>query len=47
MVADGRDVLADGWWVATFPGLAIMLVVIAANLASQGLREAFDPKSRR
>jgi ABC-type dipeptide/oligopeptide/nickel transport system permease subunit len=47
MVADGRDVLADGWWVSTFPGLAIMLVVIAANLASQGLREAFDPRLRR
>ena len=44
MVADGRDVLADGWWVSTFPGLAIMLVVIATNLASQGLREAFDPR---
>lgn len=47
MVADGRDVLADGWWVSTFPGLAIMLVVIATNLASQGLREAFDPRFRR
>ncbi len=47
MVADGQDVLADGWWVSTFPGLAIMLVVIATNLASQGLREAFDPRFRR
>jgi len=47
MVSDGRDVLVDGWWVATFPGLAILLVVLATNLASQGMREAFDPRLHR
>jgi ABC-type dipeptide/oligopeptide/nickel transport system permease subunit len=47
MVADGREFLSDGWWVSTFPGLAILIVVVAINLAGQGLREAFDPKLRR
>lgn len=47
MVSDGREFLADGWWVATCPGLAILLVVLATNLASQGMREAFDPRQHR
>jgi ABC-type dipeptide/oligopeptide/nickel transport system permease subunit len=47
MVADGQEFLADGWWVATLPGLAILFVVLATNLASQGLREAFDPRLHR
>ena len=44
MVADGRDFLLDAWWVSTFPGLAILVLVLAINVASQGLRDAFDPK---
>jgi ABC-type dipeptide/oligopeptide/nickel transport system permease subunit len=47
MVSDGREFLADAWWVATLPGLAILLVVLAINVASQGLREAFDPRLQR
>ena len=47
MVADGREFLGDAWWVATVPGFAILLVVLATNLASQGLREALDPKLHR
>jgi ABC-type dipeptide/oligopeptide/nickel transport system permease subunit len=47
MIADGREYLADGWWVATLPGLAILIVVLAINLASQGAREAFDPRLHR
>jgi peptide/nickel transport system permease protein len=47
MVADGREFLADGWWIATLPGLAILIVVLAINLASQGAREAFDPRLHR
>ncbi len=43
----GAKFLADGWWVATLPGLAILVVVLATNLASQGLREAFDPRLHR
>jgi ABC-type dipeptide/oligopeptide/nickel transport system permease subunit len=44
MVADGRQYMLDAWWVSTFPGLAILLLVLALNVASQGLRDAFDPK---
>jgi peptide/nickel transport system permease protein len=44
MVADGREFLADAWWVSTLPGLAILALVLSINLASQGLRDAFDPK---
>ena len=44
MVADGREFLLDSWWVSTFPGLAILLLVLAINVASQGLRDAFDPR---
>ena len=44
MVADGREFLADAWWVSTAPGLAILIVVLAINLAGEGLREAFDPR---
>jgi len=44
MVADGRSYMLDAWWVSTFPGLAILLLVLAINVAGQGLRDAFDPK---
>jgi ABC-type dipeptide/oligopeptide/nickel transport system permease subunit len=44
MVADGREHLVDAWWVSTLPGLAILALVLSINLASQGLRDAFDPR---
>jgi ABC-type dipeptide/oligopeptide/nickel transport system permease subunit len=44
MVADGREFMLDAWWVSTFPGLAILVLVLAINVASQGLRDAFDPR---
>ncbi|MEJ1161926.1 ABC transporter permease [Prosthecomicrobium sp. N25] len=44
MVADGREFLIDAWWVSTFPGLAILALVLAINIVSQGLRDAFDPR---
>jgi ABC-type dipeptide/oligopeptide/nickel transport system permease subunit len=44
MVADGRAFILDAWWVSTFPGLAILALVLAINVAGQGLRDAFDPK---
>ena len=46
MVADGRSFMLDAWWVSTFPGLAILLLVLAINLVGQGLREALDPRAR-
>jgi peptide/nickel transport system permease protein len=44
MVADGRGYLLDAWWIATFPGLAIVMVVLAFNLVGDGLRDALDPR---
>lgn len=44
MVADGRAFILEAWWVSTFPGLAILLLVLSINVASQGLRDAFDPR---
>jgi peptide/nickel transport system permease protein len=47
MLAEGREFLARAWWVAFFPGLAIMLTVFAINLLGDGLRDALDPRLRR
>lgn len=44
MVSDGRAFILEAWWVSTFPGVAILLLVLAINVASQGLRDAFDPR---
>ncbi len=44
MVADGRSYMLDEWWLSTFPGLAILLLVLSINVVSQGLRDAFDPR---
>jgi len=47
MVADAREYLPDAWWFATFPGLAIFMVVMAFNMLGDGLRDIIDPKLRR
>ena len=44
MVASGRNVLLDSWWVATLPGFAILLVSLAFNLLGDGLRDVLDPR---
>lgn len=46
MVADGRNNLLGAWWLSTFPGLAIVLTVLAFNLVGDGLRDASDPRLR-
>jgi len=47
MLSDGREVLFfGGWWVATFPGVAITLVVLAVNLFGDVLAEVLDPRQR-
>ncbi len=43
MVYEGREVLLDAWWVSTFPGLSIVVTVVAYNLLGDGLRDSFDP----
>lgn len=45
MVASGRDVMTDAWWITTFPGLAIVLTVMSFNLVGDGLRDALDPRA--
>lgn len=44
MVAEGRDVLLSAWWVSTFPGIAIVLLVLSLNLFGEGLRDILDPR---
>jgi peptide/nickel transport system permease protein len=44
IIANGRDFLDTAWWIATFPGLLLMLVVLGFNFMGDGLRDAFDPK---
>jgi peptide/nickel transport system permease protein len=46
MVADGRELIVTAWWVSMFPGLAIMLTVLALNLLGDWLRDHFDPRLR-
>ena len=47
MINDGRAYFPSEWWVATFPGLAIFVVVFSWNLLGDGLRDVLDPRSRR
>jgi dipeptide transport system permease protein len=47
MLADAREFVLRAWWVVTFPGLAILITVLAFNLLGDGLRDAFDPKLKR
>jgi peptide/nickel transport system permease protein len=47
MVAEGRTVILDLWWLALFPGLAITVVVVAFNFFGDWLRDTMDPKLRR
>ncbi len=44
MVANGRDYLLKAWWVSTFPGLAILVLVVSINLFGEGLRDILDPR---
>jgi peptide/nickel transport system permease protein len=46
MVSEGRE-LVNQWWVATFPGLAILTVVIGFNFVGDGIRDWLDPHARR
>jgi peptide/nickel transport system permease protein len=46
MISAGRRYVLDQWWVATFPGIAIILVSLAFNLLGDGLRDVMDPRKR-
>jgi dipeptide transport system permease protein len=47
MLADSREFVVRAWWVVTFPGLAILVTVLAFNLLGDGLRDALDPRLKR
>jgi dipeptide transport system permease protein len=47
MLAEAREFILRAWWVVTFPGLAILITVLAFNLMGDGLRDALDPKLKR
>lgn len=45
MLSEGKEYVHDAWWLATFPGLAITVVVFTVNILGDALRDIFDPKS--
>ena len=47
ILAKARELLPSGWWITTFPGLAIFLTVTVLNLVGEGLRDAMDPRLAR
>ncbi|MEN8143469.1 MAG: ABC transporter permease [Gemmatimonadota bacterium] len=44
VINDGKRFMLDGWWITSFPGLAIVLTVVSFNLVGDGLRDALDPR---
>ena len=47
MIAEGRSYISTAWWLCTWPGLAILLVVLSCNLFGDWLRVRLDPKFRQ
>lgn len=47
MLARAREFITSAWWIVTFPGIAILITVLAINLIGDGLRDALDPKLKR
>lgn len=47
LVSDGRAYLMNQWWISTFPGIAIAIVVLGFNLLGDGVRDMLDPRLRR
>jgi peptide/nickel transport system permease protein len=46
LISAGRAVLRSAWWICTFPGIAILLTVLAINLVGDGLNEVLNPRLR-
>jgi len=44
IIVSGRELLHSAWWITTFPGLVLMLIVLGFNFLGDGLRDAYDPK---
>jgi peptide/nickel transport system permease protein len=47
MLRDGQSLLQQAWWLSVVPGMALFLTVLSLNLVGDGLRDVFDPRSRR
>ena len=47
MLADATQIYDTAWWFMTFPGVALVLTVLAFNLLGDGLQDALNPRSRR
>jgi peptide/nickel transport system permease protein len=47
MLSNGRPYIRDYTWLVTFPGMAIMVVILALNIMGDGLRDALDPRLKR
>lgn len=46
MLSNGKDFISSAWWLTTFPGIALLLLVMAINLFGDGLRDALDPRMK-
>jgi peptide/nickel transport system permease protein len=46
IMGDGRDYISTSWWIVTFPGLAISVVILSVNLLGDALRDHYDPQLR-
>ena len=46
ILTEGRNYFFDAWWLTAFPGMAILITVLAFNLVGEGLRDALDPRLR-
>jgi ABC-type dipeptide/oligopeptide/nickel transport system permease subunit len=46
LISDGQNVSSHDWWLVTFPGLTIVLIVLCINFIGDGLRDALDPTQR-
>ena len=44
MISEGRTFILDQWWISTYPGVAIFIIVLAFNLLGDTLRDIFDPR---
>lgn len=44
MIAGGKDYMLNGWWLSTFPGIALLILVLSINLFGEGLRDLLDPR---
>jgi len=47
ILGEGRQYVDDAWWIALFPGVALMLTVLGINFFSDGLRDFLDPRQQK